>query len=75
MPQRWLAENTLGCSVGTAWRGRTRIDVEHKDEHFDTGEGSFGPQLVRGGFLCQCGLVLLMVGDERDEISTRSERD
>ena len=49
--------------------------MEHKDEHFDTGEGSFGPQLVRGGFLCRCGLVLLMVGDERDEISTRSERD
>ena len=38
-------------------------------------EGSFEPQLGRRGFLCRCGLVLLVVvGDERDEVSTCSEQ-
>ena len=39
-------------------------------------EGSFGPQLVRGGFLCRCGNVLLVVGDdERDEADRTRVRD
>ena len=37
--------------------------------------GVLEPQLGRGGFLARCGLVLLVVvGDERDEISTSSEQ-
>ena len=37
---------------------------------------SFEPQLGRGGFLCLCGHVLLVVGDtERDETERTRVRD
>ena len=55
-----------GASNNKRTKNKTR-DVE--------GGGVLEPQLGRGGFLSRCGLVLLVVvGDERDEISTSSEQ-
>ena len=55
-----------GASNNKRTKNKTR-DVE--------GGGVLEPQLGRGGFLGRCGLVLLVVvGDERDEISTSSEQ-
>ena len=54
------------------WEGASNNKNKTRDV---AGGGSFEPQLGRGGFLRRCGFVLLVVlGDERDEVSTSSEQ-
>ena len=51
-------------------------DVKREDEQQTLDGRSFGPQLERRGFLCLCGHVLLVVGDdERDEADRTRVRD
>ena len=71
-----VCERLLGrIASNNRWHGEDESEAteELEDEH--STQGSFEPQLRTGGFLCRCGLVsLVVVGNERDEVSTCSEQ-